>query len=442
MKAPWEYLENINEIVIVININTYEIAYMNRYAREKFKASETDYKAKKCYTLLQGLKAPCLFCQNDSLDAREVDETVCRNPILGESLRIKTVVMEYEGQKFRAVIGLKMKEPECDIEDSFLIYQETMLNECLMLGCFASNEEDLLSGMLEYICVHLECTGCFIYEPGNDGNFHGTYGWFQGERNLPGPLPVEQEMIQELSSWYGMLRHNEPVVLRDMEKVYRKNEEIAEYLKPYDVKSLIVFPLMRDGDMGGLLRIDNPPENKITQIVHFCKLLCHFISATLYRRDMVNTLKQISYYDQLTGAKNRYALSEFTASEKFADRVGILFGDVNGLKHVNDTLGHECGDQLIQGVCQSLMNIFGRNAVYRMGGDEFLVICPGVEREEFEKIVAQTKAVPELMNDLSIGAVWRDRGPKDFMEMVNEADECMYEEKRKFHRNRGEILEY
>lgn len=50
MKAPWEYLENINEIVIVININTYEIAYMNRYAREKFKASETDYKAKKCYT--------------------------------------------------------------------------------------------------------------------------------------------------------------------------------------------------------------------------------------------------------------------------------------------------------------------------------------------------------------------------------------------------------
>ena len=68
MKAPWEYFEDLHESVYVADCDTYELLYMNRFAREQFEVEKEDgYRGKKCYEVLQRISQVCPFCTNESL---------------------------------------------------------------------------------------------------------------------------------------------------------------------------------------------------------------------------------------------------------------------------------------------------------------------------------------------------------------------------------------
>ena len=69
MKPPWEYFEELNEIVYVCDLETHDLIYMNQYAKKLFSiVSPEDYVGKKCYVLLQGLQDICPFCSNENLE--------------------------------------------------------------------------------------------------------------------------------------------------------------------------------------------------------------------------------------------------------------------------------------------------------------------------------------------------------------------------------------
>ena len=93
----------------------------------------------------------------------------------------------------------------------------------------------------------------------------------------------------------------------------------------------------------------------------------------------------MSNTDELTGLYNRHAYEDFvqkSEDEGVAENLWLMGVDVNGLKVTNDTKGHKAGDELIVGVAgilNSAISSFG--TVYRVGGDEFVVILYGTEKE-------------------------------------------------------------
>ena len=117
--------------------------------------------------------------------------------------------------------------------------------------------------------------------------------------------------------------------------------------------------------------------------------------------------------------------------------------DINGLKEVNDTLGHEAGDELIIASAECLRKSFdGIETVYRLGGDEFTVIMekPETEAEKclerMEKICADWKG--RFINGISIsyGAASTD-GYSDLNSILKAADQKMYEFKNDYYQNTG-----
>ena len=90
-------------------------------------------------------------------------------------------------------------------------------------------------------------------------------------------------------------------------------------------------------------------------------------------KKQIEELEQMAYYDTLTGALNRNALE---ACKHTFDAAGmyVTYVDVNGLKVVNDKLGHERGDQLLHYVVYMLRQLSKKNIIFRIGGDEFLII--------------------------------------------------------------------
>ena len=147
----------------------------------------------------------------------------------------------------------------------------------------------------------------------------------------------------------------------------------------------------------------------------------------------------MSHMDILTGVHNRNAMiEEINALGSKNVATGIIYADVNNLKHINDTKGHEAGDQALCCSADKLALHFGRGNVYRAGGDEFVVIMPEVGEEDFEARLEKLNAEQQESNPyrFSFGACWCPNSNR-IEEALRVADREMYEAKRRFYQKEG-----
>ena len=124
-------------------------------------------------------------------------------------------------------------------------------------------------------------------------------------------------------------------------------------------------------------------------------------------------------------------MNECISAMKPEKSLGVLYCDVMGLKRVNDRKGHREGDKLLMRVSECLKKVFGEYALFRIGGDEFLILCEGIGEEELndkiEEINVEMRKKDSLM---ALGHVWCAGNYEDIELLLKEADERMYEDKR------------
>ena len=140
-------------------------------------------------------------------------------------------------------------------------------------------------------------------------------------------------------------------------------------------------------------------------------------TAQLRARDM--EMLQVSRHDPLTGLLNRGAFNEaigafFGPRNRKSDGLGIFFIDLDFFKEVNDTMGHEIGDHLLKHVADCLRRVCRKeDIVARVGGDEFVILCPGLNlielRSAGERLMSVAKDMfvcdgVEIPVSLSVGA--------------------------------------
>jgi diguanylate cyclase (GGDEF)-like protein len=154
-------------------------------------------------------------------------------------------------------------------------------------------------------------------------------------------------------------------------------------------------------------------------------------------------LVQAAITDPLTGCHNRRFLEQVMDRElqrhsRFKMPLSLLFIDIDRFKAVNDSLGHEAGDRVLEYVARFLRrHIREADYVFRYGGDEFLVLitCAGEEaRRKALSLKAAFDSAPEAANlppgiGLSVGSIEVPAGATDLMPLVREADRRMYEDK-------------
>ncbi len=164
-------------------------------------------------------------------------------------------------------------------------------------------------------------------------------------------------------------------------------------------------------------------------------------------RTMTLQMAHSAEHDFLTGLPNRLLLNDrvdqaIALARRHAYKVAILFLDVDGFKHINDSLGHPTGDLLLQSIAKRLLGcVRSSDTVSRQGGDEFVVLLSEVEQEEDTAILARrmlkqvtrqhTIDHQELHITASIGvSIYPDDG-KNAETLIKNADTAMYQAKEK-----------
>jgi len=169
------------------------------------------------------------------------------------------------------------------------------------------------------------------------------------------------------------------------------------------------------------------------------------INYALYRKKKMAEIVNMAFFDRLTGLPNRnYFMHNTDKSIELATRMGsmvaVYYVDLNNFKRINDQFGHDAGDAILKTAAERLSHgIRKTDTAIRYGGDEFLVISPGIKkREEIVKVGNKlvekiTGSVPYEGNDLiltcSIGAANMPFDAENLTEAIRISDKAMYEAK-------------
>lgn len=156
-------------------------------------------------------------------------------------------------------------------------------------------------------------------------------------------------------------------------------------------------------------------------------------------------LRDISLTDDLTGCYNRrhamYSLREwFARSKRYGTPFSLIYFDLNGLKIVNDKYGHQAGDLLLRSVVNACKKLLRESdLLFRMGGDEFMVLCPDTDKrgaficaERMQEAVKAVTIVDQTVT-FAYGIAHSNEDYKDMDEMLHSADSSMYDCKKKMH---------
>lgn len=186
-------------------------------------------------------------------------------------------------------------------------------------------------------------------------------------------------------------------------------------------------------------------DNLFAYVLIFALAL--FLGALLTINKVKNDeIKYFSEYDAMTGIFNRRTGFEklaqlYKSTEKNKSEISVCFIDINGLKDVNDYLGHDVGDELILTITTGIKNNIRENDfVARLGGDEFLIIFEGLDEDGAEVVWQRIVQDFEQINDTenrrylisaSHGIETFSGGSNEYIDtIINQADEKMYREKK------------
>ena len=156
----------------------------------------------------------------------------------------------------------------------------------------------------------------------------------------------------------------------------------------------------------------------------------------------LGTARSLAYTDPLTGVKSKHAFVECEADfdrridEKSIQAFGVIVGDLNGTKTVNDTLGHRAGDEFIRSGCMMICRCFKSSPVFRIGGDEFAIILEGADYERRQELLDSLNAC--MVQNIGTGspvaalgmAEFRPDEDHSFRSVFERADQHMYEHKK------------
>jgi len=250
-----------------------------------------------------------------------------------------------------------------------------------------------------------------------------------------------------------------------LEDDYFKDDE---YIIKHKVQSLFAYPLINQGEMIGLLYLENNQtsyvfsEDRTSFIEHIAVQIAislrnaltysHLEELVKQRTEDLNTknlellnlnnkLHNLSITDTLTGAYNRRKIEELLQDanrqfKRYGNVFSVILLDVDNFKRVNDTYGHNVGDEVLVKISQTLnSNIREVDALARWGGEEFLIICPNTNRQmicdlalKLRKIIENTpfETVGQMTCSFGTATIKENMPLKDLLKY---ADQNMYEAK-------------
>ena len=425
-------VNNVSELVYITDIETREILFMNEAAKQGLKVGN-EFRGQKCYQAVHGLDGPCPFCNNEDLRPGEILSQERTNQKNGVHYLIESRLIQWEGRKARLELACDLTEAQRQKRELELaLGEEKMLMACVRTLYQNLSYQESLSSILSYLGTFLSAQRVYVVEE-EEGIAQVKTIW-QAEglatgNEFPDGLPFCQ-----LKESFLRMQKEELMVIQHMDAVGEPSSADDEVLRSHQITNFVAVSL--DETRTGFLCVENPATERMKNIDPLFQTLRYFIMLARQRYEGHQRLLHLSYRDALSGFynRNRY-MQDLERRRQQQKPVGIVYIDINGLKAVNDQQGHSAGDHLLVQCAKGIREVFGESDLYRIGGDEFVVLYLQADRLDFDEKVARLRH--QLGKDpaccAAIGESWAETA-EEIPDKIAQADAAMYEDKQRFYR--------
>lgn len=419
-------------IAYASDLDTYEIIYMTQAAASLCGLNVRESYGKKCYELIQGRNAPCPFCTNDKLKLDVPYRWEHYNEKLQRWMDITDILVPFQGRNRRLEFARDITEQK----ETFDRVSNRLSTEEALVDCIQtlSGETDVTVAVNRFLALigrFYVADRAYIFEYG-ENVIYNTFEWC-----APG-ISQEIENLQEIpleyiANWNDKFKHDGEFYITSLGRELVVDSNEYRILHDQGIESLSAAPLMKQEKIIGFLGVDNPTEN--VEDLSLLRNVCGFVLDEMERRRLIEELERASYTDLLTGVSNRncYIKKLSQLSHHTLHTLGVIYIDINGMKKLNDNFGHEYGDRVIQDVAD-ILYARAKSDAYRVGGDEFVVLCENTKQEDFQSLAESLRRDFEESRDfeVSIGCTWKDHDISVDDEIMR-ADDLMYAQKQGYY---------
>ncbi len=337
---------------------------------------------------------------------------------------------------------------ESDSDRMINITAETAYNVLKTCIRFRGNDDfkSTLNSVVKDIRLQCESDGCAIILLNKEKRLIDIISFDHAEdddfASKDDDVFFKPEFYNTVERWADIMAGSNCFIIPDEEELKAVEEKDVEWYNSLvysGVKNLVLYPLRVNENLYGYIFATNFNSAKTEFIREIMELNSFILSAEVENYRMHKKLEMFSRTDMLTGVLNRNAMNKRVKELEGNNSslgLGVVFVDLNGLKTVNDTKGHNAGDEMIKTVATKIKEIFAGSEIYRAGGDEFLVITTDMNRDIFYEHFEKLKSISRLEGQptFALGAHYEDR-EKDIAKIMHIADQNMYKNKADYYQS-------
>lgn len=429
------FIGEIGDIAYLCDAESFELICGNKAFFDRIGLSEIQCNRMKCYELMHKRDTPCPFCSraNWSTDKFYMWRNVNRN--LEQEFLIKNRLVQWRGKEVLLVIAVDMSNNKSIVDsmDSADVETHSILSGVQRLSS-AQNLTEAMNGAMETISTFFlaDAVRLWQYNAGSK-SFVFNYAW---TKNPESDLTLQD--LKEINSWLETRTWNQPIVVETPEAMLGYSYELYQQMVRHKIKNQRWIIILDNEEVLGFISIDNVTIN--FQNVAFLKSFLVFVANELQKRCLVENALYSQRHDDLTDLLSRKSFEDYMGNYK-ADEVAcmsVCVANINNLKGVNTSRGFQTGNYFIKQFAQMLKTVFADQLIFRLNGDEFVVIAPEVTRSS---TIEEIGALEQLINadksfSVSIGSAWDDI-EKDISVLIEQATTNMKVNKKR-HYDSGE----
>ncbi|MDP8956869.1 MAG: sensor domain-containing diguanylate cyclase [Actinomycetota bacterium] len=287
----------------------------------------------------------------------------------------------------------------CEDADEALVASADRLKTLLALSRSLSSSLDLADVLREFSARAAELVGATAAEVSRFDREHDALVMlvdYVGGRAQILPDGGEVYPLADYPATRRVLESGEAMEVR----VSNPDDDPAEraLLEARGQQSLLMLPLVARGETIGLMEIvDTADRSFAAEDVEFCRAMCDVLAVAIHNAALFAEMQERADRDTLTGVYNRRLFDDelrtaLARSDRSGEPLSVLVVDLDDLKRINDTGGHDAGDEALRTLAEALRgSVRAGDTIFRLGGDEFAVVLPAATAEAAQTVAERAQ---------------------------------------------------
>lgn len=411
------------DLAYLINPANFDLICGNQAFYDRLGMSASQCEGMKCYELMHRRDTPCPFCSKANWSTDKFYLWRNLNTALEQEFLIKNKLVTWQEHEALLAIAIDISNNK-SIVDS--LDNGVMETHNLLSGVQHMTETQSLT---EAVTSALETIGyffradavCFWQYSQTEQKYICFQSWYPNQRTHE-----QKKNTTAINQWLEDYSWGQAIMLESPEAMLSHSYDMYLYMKEHAIHNQRWMRIEENDELLGFIVIDNSSSN--LQNIAFMESFTVFMASELKKRTLIENSIYAGQHDDLTDLLSRKSFEEFTLtySPDEIACIGVMIANFNNLKGINSTRGFQTGNYYIRLFADMLRESFEGTYIYRLNGDEFLVLLPEHTRTDLEERISVLENLVQNngMFTVSIGYSWDDV-ENDLSLLIEQATQAM-----------------